>query len=74
MPQLGFYLEQCNEHIEFTVKVSTMSFGSLFGGGLSSKDQSQGQIETRPDGTGTYMDGYKVADETDMEWLANVLG
>ncbi|MCR8936453.1 hypothetical protein O0555_03680 [Brevibacillus laterosporus] len=51
-----------------------MSFGSLFGGGLSSKDQSQGQIETRPDGTGTYMDGYKVADETDMEWLANVLG
>ncbi|MBG9773022.1 hypothetical protein ABD71_08045 [Brevibacillus laterosporus] len=69
---MGFYLEQCNEHIEFTVKVSTMSFGSLFGGGSSLKDQSQGQTDTRPDGT--YMDGYKVADESDMEWLANVLG
>ncbi|AKF96363.1 hypothetical protein EX87_18640 (plasmid) [Brevibacillus laterosporus] len=70
---MGFYLEQCNEHIEFTVKVSTMSFGSLFGGGgLSSKDQSHGQTETRSDGT--YLDGYKVADESDMEWLSNVLG
>ncbi|MGG1267776.1 hypothetical protein [Brevibacillus laterosporus] len=49
-----------------------MSFGSLFGGGSSLKDQSQGQTDTRPDGT--YMDGYKVADESDMEWLANVLG
>nr|WP_162305456.1 hypothetical protein [Brevibacillus laterosporus] len=54
------------------MKVSTMSFGSLFGGGLSSKDQSQGLTEARQDGT--YTDGYKVADETDMEWLANVLG
>ncbi|OAJ72425.1 hypothetical protein AYJ08_18690 [Brevibacillus sp. SKDU10] len=69
---MGFYLEQCNEHIEFTVKVSTMSFGSLFGGGLSSEDQSHGQTETRSDGT--YLDGYKVADESDMEWLSNVLG
>ncbi|GIO03806.1 hypothetical protein ABE137_25600 [Brevibacillus laterosporus] len=50
-----------------------MSFGSLFGGGgLSSKDQSHGQTETRSDGT--YLDGYKVADESDMEWLSNVLG
>ncbi|MCR8997482.1 MULTISPECIES: hypothetical protein [Brevibacillus] len=49
-----------------------MSFGSLFGGGLSPKDQSHGQTGTRTDGT--YLDGYKVADESDMEWLANVLG
>ncbi|MDN9009048.1 hypothetical protein [Brevibacillus laterosporus] len=49
-----------------------MSFGSLFGGRLSSKEQSHGETKTRLDGT--YLDGYKVADESDMEWLANVLG
>src|SRR5690606_24770165 len=33
IPQLNYYLKQCHEHIDFTVKVSTMGFASMFGGG-----------------------------------------
>ncbi|ALA07164.1 hypothetical protein SECTIM467_34 [Brevibacillus phage SecTim467] len=69
LPQLGYYLEQCSEHIEFTVKISTMSFGGLFGGfGGGTEPSSE---EAKADGT--YVDGYKVADEEDMDWLSSIL-
>jgi hypothetical protein len=70
LPQLNYYLKQCHEHIDFTVKVSTMGMASMFGGGASS--EGSGQTETREDGE--YEEGYKVADSEDMEWLANMLG
>lgn len=69
LPQLGYYLEQCNEHIQFTIKVSTMSFGGMFGGGVPA-DESSGE-EKRADGD--YVDGYKVADAEDMNFLAQLL-
>ncbi|MFF2017231.1 hypothetical protein [Paenibacillus sp. NPDC058177] len=69
LPQLGYYLEQCNEHIQFTIKVSTMSLGGLFGGGISSGEPA-GE-EEGPDGK--YVDGYKVADAEDMNFLAQLL-
>lgn len=71
LPQLGYLLQQCDEHIEFTVKVSTMSFGGLFGGGAVSEVPQTGVEEKREDGT--YIDGYKVADEEDIRWLASIL-
>lgn len=71
LPQLGYYLEQCNEHIQFTIKVSSMSLGGLFGGGGSSPaDDTQGTEQT-PDGE--FVDGYKVADAEDMNFLAQLL-
>lgn len=72
LPQLGYYLEQCNEHIQFTIKVSTMSLGGLglFGGGSANPDEPKGK-EVRDDGT--YVDGYKVADAGDMDFLAQLL-
>lgn len=61
-------MKQCHEHIDFTVKVSTMSFGAFFGtGGASSTG-----TEKRSDGE--YIDGYKVADADDMMELAKILG
>lgn len=69
MPQLGYYLEQCNEHIQFTIKVSTLSLGGL--GFFGSGDASSTSEEIREDGT--YVDGYKVADEQDMNLLAQLL-
>ncbi|GAS82003.1 hypothetical protein MKY87_01125 [Paenibacillus sp. FSL R7-0198] len=72
LPQLGYYLEQCNEHIEFTIKVSSMSLGGLFGSGVpSNEDSSGGEEETRTDGN--YVNGYKVADAEDMSFLAQLL-
>jgi hypothetical protein len=68
---LGYLLQQCDEHIEFTVKISTLSFGSLFGGGSGSEVPQKGVEEKREDGT--YVDGYKVADEEDIRWLASIL-
>ncbi|WP_018884221.1 hypothetical protein [Paenibacillus massiliensis] len=70
LPQLGYYLEQCNEHIQFTVKISTMSLGGLglFSGGVAADEQ--GEV-VKADGT--YVDGYKVADQGDMDFLASLL-
>jgi hypothetical protein len=69
LPQLGYYLEQCNEHIQFTIKVSTMSLGGLFGGGVPS-----GESASEEEGTdSSYVDGYKVADAEDMNFLAQLL-
>ncbi|MGG4144831.1 hypothetical protein ABEW34_17080 [Paenibacillus algorifonticola] len=70
LPQLGYYLEQCNEHIQFTIKVSTMSLGGLFGGGGSSDSDEQGEVVKKD---GTYVEGYKVADAEDMNFLAQLL-
>lgn len=72
LPQLGYYLEQCNEHIDFTVKVSTMSMGGLglFGGGGSAPEEESGEVVKED---GTYVDGYKVAQEEDMDFLARLL-
>ncbi len=69
LPQLGYYLEQCNEHIQFTIKVSTMSLGGLFGGEASSGEES----EELPKDDGDYVDGYKVAGADDMSFLAQLL-
>lgn len=71
IPQLDYYLKQCNEHIDFTIKVSTMGMASMFGGVAGGSDGSS-ETENREDGE--YVDGYKVADSEDMEWLAGVLG
>ncbi|WP_246187938.1 hypothetical protein [Paenibacillus tengchongensis] len=70
LPQLGYYLEQCHEHIEFTIKISSMSLGGLglFGGGSAGGD---GMGEK--DDSGAYEDGYKVADAEDMNFLAQLL-
>ncbi|AHC19017.1 hypothetical protein MHB54_05920 [Paenibacillus sp. FSL M7-0802] len=70
---MGYYLEQCHDHIEFTIKVSSLSFDGLFRGtGESVSDAPTGREEVREDGN--YLDGYKIADEEDMEFLANMLG
>lgn len=71
LPQVNYYLKKCQSHIEFTIKVQSMSLSALFGGG-SSDDTPQ---------TGTYInsegkeviDGYEVATAEDMEWLASIL-
>jgi len=70
LPQLGYYLEQCNEHIEFTIKVSSMSIGGfgLFGGAGSSETVDEKEKED-----GSYIDGYKVAEAEDMNFLAQLL-
>lgn len=69
IPQLGYYLEQCNEHIEFTVKNSMMAFGMF--GAIKETNSSRQEMEKKD---GTYIDGYKVANEEDMHFLANLLG
>jgi hypothetical protein len=69
LPQLSYLLKQCHEHIEFTVKVSSMGL-AMFGGGMV--EESSSGVEHRPDGE--YIDGYKVADEEDMQFLAQLLG
>ena len=66
LPQLNYYLKKCNEHIEFTIKVQTMSLGSIYGGGGSeTTDTNDNDSETE--------DGYKVATPEDMEWLSSIL-
>ncbi|MGG1641373.1 hypothetical protein ACIFQM_08790 [Paenibacillus sp. NRS-1782] len=72
---MGYYLEQCHDHIEFTIKVSSMSAGGLWNG-TDQMDRSDtrhtGREEVREDGS--YMGSYKIADEEDMAFLANMLG
>lgn len=70
LPQLGYYLEQCHEHIEFTIKVSSMSLGALgmFGGEASIEPNSGDNSDDA-----SYIDGYKVADAEDMNFLAQLL-
>lgn len=63
IPQLNYYLKKCNEHIDFTVKVQTMSFYNLF----PSDDDGSGTEVAQTD------DGYKEATAEDMEWLASIL-
>ncbi|WP_426250961.1 hypothetical protein [Paenibacillus pabuli] len=70
LPQLGYYLEQCNEHIQFTIKVSTMSLGGLFGGSVPAGDLTSDEEVTTD---GKYVNGYKVADAEDMNFLAQLL-
>lgn len=67
LPQFNYYLKKCGEHIDFTVKVSTMGMQSLFGGGGTS-------TETVEREDGEYDGDYKVATAEDMEWLGNLLG
>ncbi|MGG1263850.1 hypothetical protein [Brevibacillus laterosporus] len=71
LPQLNYYLKQCHEHIDFTVKVSTMGLNSIFGGGYN-KPAPTSQAEKREDGE--YIDGYKVATAEDMYDFAKLLG
>lgn len=65
IPQLNYYLNKCNEHIEFTIKVQTMSFSGLFGSDVSS---NSGAVPHASD-AGLY----KEATAEDMEWLASIL-
>jgi hypothetical protein len=69
LPQLGYYLDQCNEHIQFTIKVSTMSLGGIFGGGASSGAPTG---EETKEG-GEFVEGYKVASADDMNFLSQLL-
>ncbi|ALP38959.1 hypothetical protein E4V51_06965 [Paenibacillus sp. 28ISP30-2] len=72
---MGYYLEQCHDHIEFTIKVSSMSAGGLWSGtgGTDRPDiRRTGRKQVREDGS--YMGDYKIADEEDMAFLANMLG
>ena len=74
LPQVHYYMKKCNEHIEFNIRVSTMSFGAMFGGGGGS--QSEGEEEDQdPNAEYENHEGkdYKVADEEDMEWLSKIL-
>lgn len=75
LPQLNYYLKQCHEHIDFTVKVSTMGFASMFGGGgaLANEDGVPAGFTGKTEDGTEYIDGYKVATEEDMEWLAKLL-
>lgn len=68
---MNYYLKQCDEHIEFTIKVHTMAFTGLFGGGETEQSAPKGQ-EIEIDGE-KYIDGYKVATVEDLEWLASIL-
>ncbi|MHA7967001.1 hypothetical protein ACX93W_23070 [Paenibacillus sp. CAU 1782] len=69
LPQLGYYLEQCNEHIQFTIKVSTLSLGGLFGENVISDGVAGKEVES----SDSHVDGYKVADADDMNFLAQLL-
>jgi hypothetical protein len=71
LPQLNYYLKKCHKHIEFTVKVHSMSFSGLFGGGGSAPSEQKGTY-VNEDGK-QVVDGYEVADTNDMEWLASIL-
>jgi hypothetical protein len=73
IPQLNYLLKQINEHVEFTIKCHTLSFGGLFGGVTTSSADKQQTTGTYKDETGEYVDGYKVADAEDMKWLASIL-
>ncbi|OBR67861.1 hypothetical protein A7K91_08385 [Paenibacillus oryzae] len=66
---MGYYLEQCNEHIQFSIKVSTLSLGGLLGETNSSEGAPGKEVES-PD---SHVDGYKVADADDMNFLAQLL-
>ncbi|WP_337912908.1 hypothetical protein [Paenibacillus arenosi] len=68
LPQLGYYLEQCHEHIEFTIKVSSMSLGGLFGGAVSGTGS-----ESSSSSSSSNKDDYQVATEEDMNWLSSIL-
>lgn len=70
LPQLNYYLKKCHKHIEFTVKVHSMSFTGLFGGGLA---QAAEQNNLKHSDGKEVIDGYEVANADDMEWLAGIL-
>ncbi|TKH44270.1 hypothetical protein C1I60_13145 [Paenibacillus terrae] len=72
---MGYYLEQCHDHIEFTIKVSSMSASELWSG-TGGKDRPEIRRTDRKQvgEDGSYMSGYKIADEEDMVFLANMLG
>lgn len=71
LPQLNYYLKKCHKHIEFTVKVHSMSFSGLFGGGGAKSEPTDGTY-INEDGK-QVIEGYEVADADDMEWLAGLL-
>lgn len=73
LPQLNYYLKKCRKHIEFTVKVHTMSsYSGLFGGSVPTTNEKSGTYVNN-DGK-EVVDGYEVADAEDMEWLSSILG
>lgn len=72
LPQLNYYLKQCHEHIDFTVKVSTMGLSSIFGGPASDESEAPSGFTGKTE-NGDYIDGYKVATAEDMEWFAKIL-
>lgn len=69
LPQVNYYLKKCHKHIEFTIKVQSMSLGALFGGGSDTK-QSGTYINSEGK---EVIDGYEVATAEDIEWLATIL-
>lgn len=70
LPQLELYLGKIGEHIDFTVKVSSMGMAGLFGGTAAST--RTGTVERREDGE--QIEGYKVVDNIeDLEFLGQLL-
>ncbi|SPT93271.1 Uncharacterised protein [Bacillus tequilensis] len=53
------------------MKVNSMAFSGLFGGGSSNSSEQTGTY-VNEDGK-QVIDGYEVADVEDMEWLASIL-
>lgn len=68
IPQLNYYLKQCNEHIEFTIKVHSFSFGGLFGGSAEPANKEQSQLKESANDH-----DYQAATDEDMKWLASIL-
>ncbi|GAA0376746.1 hypothetical protein [Bacillus horti] len=64
IPQLNYYLRKCNEHIEFTIKVHSMSYMGLFGSASSSNTSSSAIGDSG---------SYNEATAEDMEWLSSIL-
>lgn len=75
IPQLNYLLKQINEHVEFTIKCHSMSLGGLMGGMVTGgkADSSNTPVETTDGEGAAFVDGYKVADSEDMNWLASIL-
>lgn len=69
LPQLNYYLRKCRKHVEFTVKVQTLSFSGLFGGAGTSEPTTT----TTSNNGKEIIDGYEVANLSDIDFFASLL-
>lgn len=64
IPQLNYFLKKVNSHIEFTVKVSSMSMGAMFGGGGVGTESSTDSTSNAE---------FNYANEDDIDFLGSIL-